>query len=237
MRPRNADQVKAFLARRADTRPRNEVPTVVVDGTIATLRLFDAIDNWGEWWGMSAAELASALDDLPADVTTIRVMLNSPGGHVYEGITMMNTLRAHPARIVAIVQGLAASAASFIAVSADETIMAPNSEMMIHDASIVCIGDAREMRATADDLDRISDNIASMYAAKAGGAVKTWRGRMLDETWYSAAEAVAAGLADRVDEPSPVNRHAADAAALAALRPLPDATGRNDIDELTLLAL
>lgn len=202
MRPRTTAEVRAFLNRRASSRPRNEVPAVTIDGTTATLRLFDVIDDFGEWWGMSAGELAHALDELPAEVSTIRVLINSPGGMVYDGIAMCNTLRSHPARVIAVVQGLAASAATFIAVTADETIMAPNSELMIHDAWIMCAGDAREHRATAEDLDRISDNIASMYAAKAGSTVRTWRQRMLDETWYTAAQAVAAGLADRIEQPA-----------------------------------
>lgn len=235
MKPRTTAEVRAFLNRRADTRPRNEAPAVTIDGTTATLRLFDPIDNWGEWWGMSAAELAQALDQFPADVATIRLLINSPGGSVYDGIAMCNTLRNHPARVVAVVQGLAASAATFLAVTADELVMAPHSELMIHDAWIALAGDARDHRAAADDLDRLSDNIASMYVAKAGGTLRTWRQRMLAETWYSADEAVAAGLADRVDQPTASN--AADAAALAQLQPLDDwpARSRRDSDLLALL--
>lgn len=179
--------------------PRAEVPTASVDGTVATIRLYDPIDSWGEWWGLSAKEFASVLDGLPSGVSEIRLHINSPGGEVFEAVAISNLLRAHSARVVAIVDGLAASAASFLAVTADETVMAPHSEMMIHDAWGVCVGNAAEMVSMASTLDGLSANIASMYAAKAGGDVEAWRSAMASETWYSAEEAVVAGLADRVD--------------------------------------
>jgi ATP-dependent protease ClpP protease subunit len=195
----NPTEVRAFLNRRADTRPRNEAPTVRLDGATAQIRLFDPIDSWGEWWGMSAKELADALDDLPSNITTIELLINSPGGDAFDGLAMVNVLRAHAARIVAVVQGLAASAASFIACSADELVMAPNSTLMIHDAWGICVGNADDMLSMGATLDQLSDNIADIYAAKAGNDVATWRDAMRDETWYTAEEALAAGLADRVD--------------------------------------
>lgn len=186
---------------------RAEAPTVDVADGVATLRLYDPIDSWGGYWGVSAKEIAQTLDQLPADVTEIRLHINSPGGDVFDGIALLNTLRASKARVVAIVDGIAASAASFVAAGVDELIMAPNSELMIHDAWGLCVGNAAEMVAMAELLGHVSDNIASIYAAKAGGTVAEWRDAMQRESWYSADEAVAAGLADRVGDP------AADAAA------------------------
>ena len=176
-----------------------EVPKRTGDDKVAVLRFYDPVDSWGGDFGMSAKELASALDDLPDSVEEIRLHINSPGGEVFEGIAVLNALRDHDARVVAVVDGLAASAASFIACGADEGVMARNSEMMIHDAWGLCVGNAQDMRELAEDLDRLSDNIASVYAEKAGGTVAEWRAAMSRETWYSAEEAVAAGLADRVD--------------------------------------
>lgn len=169
------------------------------DNGVATIRLYDPIDSWGEDWGVSAKEFATALDALTDDVTEIHLHINSPGGEVFEGIAIMNALRSHNARIVSIVDGLAASAASFIAASSDEVVMGRNSELMIHDAWGICMGPAEDMRSLADKLDHLSNNIASVYADKAGGTVADWRTPMLAETWYSAGEAVAAGLADRVE--------------------------------------
>lgn len=167
---------------------------------IAVLRLYDPIDSWGGEWGVSAKEFAGALDQLPADTRLIRLHLNSPGGEVFEAITIKNMLRAHSARLEVVVDGIAASAASFLAASADLVTMAPNSQMMIHDAWGICIGSAEVMHSTGDLLDRISDNIASIYAARSGAPVEQWRAAMLAETWYSAEEAVSAGLADLVGD-------------------------------------
>lgn len=200
-------RLQALRDRHAEQRstagsPRAQIPTAdVVDG-VATFRLYDPVDSWGDWWGTSAKEFAEALDQLPADVVEIRLHINSPGGEVFEAIAILNALRAHKARFVAVVDGLAASAASFIAAGADELVMAPNSELMIHDAWGLCVGNAADMVVMAELLDHLSDNVASVYAAKAGGSVEEWRASMQRETWFSASEAVDAGLADRISEPA-----------------------------------
>ena len=184
----------------ADRQPiRAETPPAGGDQKVAVFRLYDPIDSWGGEWGVSAKEFAAALDALPDTTSEIRLHINSPGGEVFEGLAILNALRAHDARVVAVVDGIAASAASFIAVGADELVMAKNSELMIHDAWGLCVGNAQDMRELADRLDHFSNNIASVYADKAQGDVATWRAAMAAETWYSAEEAVKAGLADRVD--------------------------------------
>lgn len=190
------------------SQPRNEAPLATVEDRVAEIRLYDPIDSWGEWWGVSAKEFASTLDGL--DVDEIRLLINSPGGEVFEGIAIANTIRSHPAKVTAIVEGIAASAASFIAVAADELVMARNSEMMIHDAWGLVVGNSEDMTKMAGLLDHLSDNIADMYAAKAGGTVPEWRAAMRAETWYSAAEAVEAGLADRVAEDVKANAKSHD---------------------------
>lgn len=162
------------------------------------LFLYDPIDSYGGFWGVSAREFVEALAGLPANTNEIRLHINSPGGEVFEGIAILNALRNHPAKVVAVIDGLAASAASFIATGADEVVMGQNTELMIHDAWGIAIGPAEDMRDMANRLDSLSDNIASIYTAKAGGSVADWRSHMLAETWYSADEAVAAGLADSV---------------------------------------
>lgn len=188
---------RAFHPGRDAVRNETPAPDVSEDGT-ATVRLYDPIDSWGDWWGVSAKEFAQMLDELPDHVTTIDLHINSPGGDVFDGIAIMNALRAHSAEIVATVDGIAASAASFVAASADTLIMAPNSELMIHDAWGVAVGNAADMTQMAELLDHVSDNIASVYARKAGGAIEEWRAAMQRESWFSAEEAVAAGLADSV---------------------------------------
>lgn len=177
---------------------RAEVDEQVDGPKVGKLHLDDVIDSWGGYWGISAKEFNEALAEL-GDVDEIHLHVNSPGGEVYEGIAILNSLRRHPATVTAVVDGLAASAASFIAVGADKTIMAPNTEMMIHDAWGIALGPAADMHAMGDRLDKLSNNIAGMYADKAGGTEDAWRDLMIAETWYSADEAVAAGLADEVE--------------------------------------
>lgn len=178
---------------------RMSVLEPAVEGTVATLRLYDPIDDWGGWWGVSAKEFAESLAKLPTDTTEIHLHLNSPGGLVSEAVAILNQLRQHPARVVAIIDGLAASAASFIAAGADETVMGRNSELMIHDAWGFAFGNAADLEKYAGYLNRVSNNVASIYAAKAGGSTADWRDLMRAESWFSAQEAVDAGLADRVE--------------------------------------
>ncbi len=185
-----------------------EIAPADVNNDVATLRLYDPIDSYGDIWGVSAKEFQAALDQVK-DAKEIRLHINSPGGEVFEAVAIMNSLRAHPARVVAQVDGLAASAASFIAASADELVMSRNTTFMVHDAWGLCIGNAADMKQVAGVLDKLSDNIASVYAEKAGGTLAAWREVMLAETWYTADETVEAGLADRVDRPAPADQEAA----------------------------
>lgn len=183
----------------------------------ATLYLYGPIDSWGGVWGVSAAEVAQALATLPNDTTQLDLRINSPGGEVFEAVAIMNLLRDHSARITARVDGIAASAASFLAVSADETIMGGNTELMIHDAWGLSIGNAQDMRDYADLLDRVSNDSASVYAAKAGGTVESWREYMLAESWFTAEEAVAVGLADSVNTGDDTETDPADSFDTGAL--------------------
>lgn len=211
MPPRNNHPTYRFWGRQAPTTEaghhalvRAEVAST--ESTEATLYLYGPIDSWGGMWGISASEVAQALAALPSGTTDLTVRINSPGGEVFEAVAIMNLLRDHSARITARVDGLAASAASFLAVSADELIMGGNTELMIHDAWGLAIGNANDMRSYADLLDQTSNDIASVYAAKAGSGRQQWRDYMLAESWFDAQEAVDLGLADSVntgtDEPA-----------------------------------
>ena len=186
-------------------RSRAEVTATVTDSGVATIRLYDPVDSWGGPFGVSAKEFVDTLDALPEETEEIRLLINCPGGEVWEGMAIYNSLRSHKARVVTVVEGLAASAASFIAMAGDEVIMRPASEMMIHDAWIVGIGNADGLREIADRIDAETMLIAGIYAEKAGTAVDMWREAMRAETWFSPSEAVEAGLVDRVESgvPSP----------------------------------
>lgn len=167
------------------------------------------------WMGTSAKSFAAELNAIDADV--IDLHLNSPGGDAWDGIAIYNALRDYPARVNVVVDGLAASAASVIAMAGDTIKMNRGAQLMIHDAWGLVIGNAADMVDAASMFDKISDGLASIYAARAGGDVASWRTAMSAETWYTAAEAVDAGLADDLveDEPAPEVKSRWDLAAYA----------------------
>ncbi|MDR6142045.1 ATP-dependent Clp endopeptidase proteolytic subunit ClpP [Microbacterium foliorum] len=203
----------------------------VGNGTV-TLRLYDPIDSYGGDWGVSAKEFAAAVDALPDGTTEILLLINSPGGEVWDGLAILNTLRKHPARVVAVVEGIAASAASFIAAGCDEMVMARNSEVYIHNAWGYASGDAEDMRAAAEDLDRLDMNLATIYAEKSGKTVDYWLAEMPRDRFMTAEEAVESGLADRIegDGDAPAARARFDLSAFARTRG--DRTPRAALPEL-----
>lgn len=164
---------------------------------VAQIHVYDEIG----YYGVTASDFVAQLSAL--DAQDIELHLNSPGGEIFDGVAIYNALRSHPANVTTYVDSLAASIASVIALAGDKVVMAPHSEMMIHNASGLCIGNASDMRGLADMLDRQSDKIAGIYAERAGGTVNQWRKAMDAESWYSAKEAVAAGLADEVSSGAP----------------------------------
>lgn len=195
----------------APATPLRVVDAVELDSP-AELYIYDAIDSWGGPWGVSASDVAAALSGIRA--SNIALHLNSPGGDYFEGVAIYNLLAAHAGTITVHVDGLAASAASVIAMAGERIVMGQGAQLMIHDAASFAIGNAADLRETADLLDKISDDIAGFYARKAGGDAETWRAAMRVETWFSADEAVAAGLADEVTTaPAPAVEPAATANA------------------------
>ncbi|MEM9516033.1 MAG: head maturation protease, ClpP-related [Actinomycetota bacterium] len=223
--PRNGEEVRAFLANRATF---NAVPAPQFEGSTATIRLFEPIDSWGEWWGMSAKEFSEALDGLPDHIDTIELLINSPGGEVWDGMAIVNVLRAHPARTRAVVQGLAASAASFIACAADETLMMPNSTLMIHNSWGLCRGNASDMIDMAALLEKLDANINDIYVRKSGGDPDEIAAMMDAETWLSDTEAVAAGLADATTEPDDDADETAPTSRFNPAEHIPATSGRDD---------
>lgn len=153
-------------------------------------------DFWEPENAITAKAVMSQLADMEGDVT---VRISSGGGDVYEGIDIMTALKNYDGEVTVIVEALAASAASFIAVGgADRVLMRGSSEMMIHRAWTFMEGNADDVRKTLDDLERQDNKLANIYAGKAGGDVQGWLDAMSAETWYTAEEAVAAGLADGI---------------------------------------
>jgi ATP-dependent protease ClpP protease subunit len=147
-------------------------------------------------WGISSKDFVAELRGVKAK--KIELHINSGGGSVFEGVAIYEALLDHPAHIVSIVDALAASAASFIAMAGEEIEIKKTARMMIHDASGGVLGTAKDMREHADLLEGLSDMIAEIYADRAGGTVRYWRDLMLAETWFTADKAVEVGLANRV---------------------------------------
>lgn len=147
-------------------------------------------------WGVTASDFVNELKGVNAQ--NIQLSINSPGGDVFDGLAILNSLRQHPANVSVVVDGVAASAASFIAMAGDSVKIAPQAMMMIHDASGLVIGNAQDMQEMSALLEKTSDNIANVYAQRAGGTQEEWRTAMKAETWYTDQEAVDAGLADEI---------------------------------------
>jgi len=165
-------------------------------GSVATIRMYGPIDSWGGWFGISTNDIGQVLDELPDSVTSIVLRINSPGGEVSEAVAILNMLRAHKATITAVVDGLAASAASVIAAGCDDTVMSPGTQMMIHSPWSFAAGNAADLRKVAMTLDNFEATLVEIYEGKAG--TQDWAALLAEETWLTSAAAVELGLADRV---------------------------------------
>ena len=164
---------------------------IVAQGDETEIYIYDAIvadDETAYWWGgVSAETLVPAIRDIKSG--TVRLRINSPGGDVFAAQAICQAIRDTGARVIAHVDGYAASAA---------TVIAEGGFYMIHNAWTWAMGNANDLTATAALLTKIDGSLAAQYAKKSGMAVDDVRAAMDAETWYTAEEAVAAGLIDRV---------------------------------------
>ena len=174
----------------------------------------------GESWYGDGITAKRFRDDLKAlgTVDHITVRMNSPGGEVFDGFSIYNALRESKARVTVLVDGLAASIASVIAMAGDEIVMGVGSMFMVHSPWTVAMGDAEDMRQVADMLDKVKVGLTDAYVLRTGQARKTVEGWMDGETWFTRDEALAAGLATGLadfgvaTEPAPGDATAAAAA-------------------------
>lgn len=157
------------------------------------INIFDDIGGWGITSSLFVSWLKAA------GGAPVEVHINSYGGDVFEGIAIMNALRDYEAEVTVIVDGIAASAASYIAVGgADLLVMQESASLMVHDAWADVSGNSAEIRRQAEELERMSDVIAQIYADKSGTPVEEWREAMAEDAYFSAEEAVLVGLADEI---------------------------------------
>jgi len=168
-------------------------------GSAADIWIYEEIGEnfWGE--GLTAKQFVTDLAALSVD--HIALHINSPGGNVFDGQAIYNALQRHPARVTSHVEGLAASIASVVALAGDTVEMAENALFMIHDPYGMAMGTAADMRQMAEVLDKVRGTILGVYERKSGGDPEAILEAMAAETWYTAAEARAAGYADSVAAP------------------------------------
>ena len=151
---------------------------------------------------MTAAKFSKALKDAGGDDVTVHV--NSPGGSVFDANAMAEQIRAYSGNVTAKIEGLAASAASYFALTANKVVMGKSALMMIHNPSTYCIGGAEDMRKTADFLEKVRDTITVQYADKSGISRGEIEELMDAETWFTADDALERGFVDEVADGAPV---------------------------------
>ncbi len=170
--------------------------TIRARATGAEVLIYDEIGAYGVSAKGFLAELGALPDDAPIDLR-----LNSPGGSVFDAVAIYNALTRHSGTITVWIDGIAASAASYIAMAGDEIVMPENAFLMIHDPSGIVMGTATDMRDMAGTLDKIAASMTRGYAAKSGKPEDEIAALLSAETWFDAKDALEAGLATRMAEP------------------------------------
>ncbi|NMH67285.1 Clp protease ClpP [Bacillus sp. RO3] len=152
------------------------------------------------WWGdyITASDVEKALKEVTSN--NIEVHINSYGGDVFDGISIYNQLKNHKAKVTIYVDGVAASAASLIAMAADELVMNTGSSLMIHEGSTFAWGTKTDIKKTINALESIDKSIADIYMTRYAGERSEIDTMIVNETWFTSSEAVDVGLADRVNE-------------------------------------
>lgn len=189
----------------ADNRSAARRFEVRAAGDTAEIFLYDAIVSdamEAEYFGGVAPEpFVAALRGITA--STIHLRINSPGGSVFAARAIEQALRDHPAKIVAHIDGIAASAATFIAMAADEIIMSKGALFMVHKAWTGCWGNSDDLKAEAELLDKIDSTLVQTYADRTGKTPEQIAEWMAAETWFTAQEAKDAGFADSIAQAEP----------------------------------
>ena len=178
---------------------------------ITHIYVYDVID---QWFGASAAGLVQAL--ATAGSSTVHLHINSPGGDVFESSAMASAIAAHPAPVIAMVDGMCVSAATRLALACSQVLMAETGLFMIHNSWTMAWGNKTDLRSSADLLDKVDTTIAADYIRKTGAPLAQVVEWMAAETWFTAAEAKDAGFVDQITTAS--QAPAKDAQASAAGR-------------------
>ena len=168
-------------------------------GETAEIWIYEQIGE--DFWsgdGITAKSFQKELAGVKA--SQIDLHINSPGGEVFDGLTIFNLLKQHPANVTTYIDGLAASIASVIALAGNKVVMAENALFMMHNPYGATVGNADEMRKMADTLDKVSGSISMAYIEKSGKDAEEIKSLMDSETWMSAYEALEYGFIDEISE-------------------------------------
>jgi len=163
-------------------------------GKPADVYIFDEIGTYG----ITAQEFITDIKDLKD--TPINLRINSLGGDVFDGMAMYNVIKRREAKTTVYIEGIAASIATIISLGADEVVMAENSLFMIHNAWGGTMGEAKDMRKTAETLEKITGELTDIYRKKTGLSYDTLAEMMDEETWLNANEAFEMGFIDTISD-------------------------------------
>lgn len=183
--------------------------SLAVDENTADIYIYGDITSWDWFEGdVSSYTLAKELENLSNDITQINVFINSYGGEVKEGLAIYNALKRHKAKVVTVCDGFACSAASVVFMAGDERVMSNASLLMIHNAWFYTAGDSNQLRKDADDLETITQASINAYMTHVTIPEEELKTMMDEETWISAADALAMGFATSIvnDEQTAVSQ-------------------------------
>lgn len=182
-----------------------------------TISILDMIGESFDGEGVTAKRIGAALRRIGSQDVVVNV--NSPGGDFFEGIAIYNMLRQHPHRVTVKVLGLAASAASVVAMAGDEIQISDVGFLMVHNAWALAIGNRHDLREAAAMLEPFDDAMASLYARRAGVTRAVAAEWMDGETWMNGETAVDVGLADSILPDAEIDAAAsAEMKVIAAVR-------------------
>lgn len=170
------------------------MPRVKINGVIIPNDYQDIYD-WLGWDATSPKKVEQQLSDIEGDIV---VEINSGGGSVFAGSEIYTMLRDHAGQVTVKITGVAASAASVIAMAGDKVLMSPTAQIMIHNATISAQGDYREMEHTSDFLKNVNQTIANAYKAKSGIDDDKLLALMDKETWFTPQQALEHNLIDEI---------------------------------------
>lgn len=155
-------------------------------------------------FGITATEVVSALKDVKGKIDTLNVRIHSPGGSVFDGVAIFNALRKFDARVEVDIDGIALSIASYIALAGDVVRAVDNTQYMIHNPWVMTMGESKDLRAAADRMDAIKDDLIRVYSNKTGIGTEELTKMMDAETWLGGEDAMTLGFVDELTEALPV---------------------------------